>query len=147
MSDKQKNSVVILTIITVILLILFIHPDNEQNLFKSSAPVSEPYFPTVKDPQTETMEALLSGELKLAGKCLKIEGNLIVWPYGFSVVKGDTLAVINEKGKVVAKVGDTVKLSGGQVGTDGSPSGNLAEYTNADCKGPLWITGEVTSVK
>ena len=142
MSDNQKNSVIGLGIITVICLIIFTHPNNSKSLFKSS--FSVPFFPVQKTPAKASMQALLSGPLKLEDKCLKVEENLIVWPYGFSMqTKGTRINILNKNGNIVGSVGDTIKLSGGQVTAQGSNSEMLSQFVNDDCKGPLWITGEV----
>lgn len=142
MSDNQKNSVIGLGIITVICLIIFTHPNNSKSLFKSS--FSVPFFPVQKTPAKASMQALLSGPLKLEDKCLKVGENLIVWPYGFSMqTKGTRINILNKNGNIVGSVGDTIKLSGGQVTAQGSNSEMLSQFVNDDCKGPLWITGEV----
>ena len=142
MSDNQKNSVIGLGIITVICLIILTHPNNSKSLFKSS--FSVPFFPVQKTPAKASMQALLSGPLKLEDKCLKVEENLIVWPYGFSMqTKGTRINILNKNGNIVGSVGDTIKLSGGQVTAQGSNSEMLSQFVNDDCKGPLWITGEV----
>lgn len=143
MSENQKNSVTGLGIITVICLIIFTHPNNSKSLFKSS--FSIPFFPVQKTPADASMQALLSGPLKLEEKCLKVGENLIVWPYGFSMqTKEAKVNILNKKGIIVASVGDTIKLSGGQVTAQDSGSEKmLSQFVNDDCKGPLWITGEV----
>lgn len=142
MSDNQKNSVIGLGIITIICLIIFTHPNNSKSLFKSS--FSIPFFPVQKTPANASMQALLSGPLKLEDKCLKVGENLIVWPYGFSMqTKGTKVNILDKKGNIVASVGDTVKLSGGQVTAQASGSEMLSQFVNDDCRGPLWITGEV----
>ena len=142
MSNKQKNLVVVVGVLTVVFLILITY--NNKSLFKSS--ISQPFFPTLKEPQKESMQALLVGELNLDGRCLKVSENLIVWPYGFSIdSRGNKIKVLNERGKPIAQVGDTIKLSGGQAGTSGSLSGTLSEFINEDCNGPLWIAAKVLS--
>lgn len=142
MSDNQKNLVIGLGIITIICLIIFTHPNNSKSLFKSS--FSIPFFPVQKTPAKASMQALLSGPLKLEDKCLKVGENLIVWPYGFSMqTKGTKVNILDKKGNIVASVGDTVKLSGGQVTAQASGSEMLSQFVNDDCRGPLWITGEV----
>lgn len=140
MSDKQKNSVIGLGIITVICLIIFTNPNNNRTLFKSA--LSVPFFPVQRTPTKVSVQALISGPLKLEDKCLKVEGNLIVWPYGFSIgYRGNKMNIVNQEGKIVASVGDSIKLSGGQASATASNS--LSQFTNTNCKGPLWITGKV----
>lgn len=148
MTNKQKDVAVVLGVVIVISLILITHPDKKSTLYKSSSSLSKPVFPTLREPQKESMQALLVGELSLEGKCLKVGENLIVWPYGFSVdAQGDKIKVLDEEGKLVAEVGDSVKLGGGQVEVGDTTSAKLSDFVSDDCDGPLWITGQVLPSK
>lgn len=61
-----------------------------------------------------------NGRLEVGeGGCLRRNGRadgagpVIVWPPGFGLsVEGDEISVLNEKGKVVARVGDLIKVGG-----------------------------------
>lgn len=144
MNNKQKNVLVGIAILAVTLLIVFNTSEKNPQLKISNTKMLTPFFPTQKERQAVAMQALITGELKLEGKCLKVDDNLIVWPYGYSLkIQDDTIKILNEKGKLMAIVGEIVKLGGGQVGTNESALEELSEYQNKDCKGPLWIVGKV----
>lgn len=64
---------------------------------------------------------------------------VIVWPHGFSA-KSNPLRLLDAKGRLVARVGDQVKLSGGQV-----PAGNL-KVAGCSSFTTLWDTGAVVGV-
>ena len=41
--------------------------------------------------------------------------DVVVWPYGYSLRRGGSeVLILNGKGKVVAKVGDRVRMGGGE---------------------------------
>ena len=129
-------------------MIIFTHKKNSNSLFKASTSITLPFFPTQKHASNESMQALLTGKLRLEGRCLKVEGNLIIWPYGYSVkTEGDKIKIYNDKGRLVAAAGDSIKLAGGQVSTGANASAELSKFTKGDCQGPLWITGQVLSSK
>lgn len=100
-----------------------------------------PFFPTQPEPQTEAMQALLTGKLVVEGDCLRVGEHLLIWPYGFTVRDDNgVVEVRDETGGTVAHVGEEVKLGGGQVG---ELSGDLAPIAEHGCDGPYWIVGEV----
>jgi hypothetical protein len=45
---------------------------------------------------------------------------IVIWPYGFSGRVGDPIAVVDADGKIVARVGDRVRIGGGAIGPDGA---------------------------
>lgn len=102
--------------------------------------VITPFFPTQPNPQEAVMEALMIGELKLEGNCLRVENSLVIWPYGFSLVTEDgKMLVKDEAGNVVAEVGKEVKMGGGEVR---ELHGDLESMTEHGCDGPYWIAGD-----
>lgn len=144
MTNKQKNTFVVVAVFAVMLLILFNYSKRSSQLSTPIAKSTSLFFPTQKVPQTIVMQALLVGKLSKEGNCIKVNENLIVWPFGFSVKEErNAIKIFNDKGRVIATVGDTVKLGGGQVEANQPNS----EYQNADCKGPFWIVGDVLPVK
>lgn len=98
------------------------------------------------------MESVLSGELLLDNDCLRINDGysnyLIIWPPGFSMrTEGEEIQVIDSNGKVVARVGDNIYVSGGEF-----PGEKAREYIEesivgkplpAGCPGPYWIVGAI----
>lgn len=59
------------------------------------------------------MQAARGGVLRSDGRCFRIGGLPIVWPHGYTA-RTDPLRVIDENGQVVARVGDRVRLGGGE---------------------------------
>ncbi len=109
-----------------------------------------PFFPTQKEPATVYNQALLSGIVEEIDGCLRVNGDLIVWPYGFSLItdeKGIT-QVIDSAHKTVVRTGDKVRFGGGGFSEDEMDiidilSNLSAELPNDRCPGPYWIVGEV----
>lgn len=104
-----------------------------------------PFFPQQRDARPDTMSALLVGELVLVDGCLRVndsDGNnyLLVWPRGFSLrTKGNVIQVVDSAGQPVARVGDKLKVSGGE-----APAEHIAKYSAqlpSGCPGPYWIVG------
>ena len=144
MTNKQKNTFVVIAVFAVVLLILFNYSKRSSQVIAPTAKATSLFFPTQKAPQTIVMQALLVGRLSKEGNCIKVNENLIVWPYGFSVKEEkNAIKIFNNKGQLIAMVGDTVKLGGGQVEANQINS----EYQNAGCDGPFWIVGDVLPVK
>jgi hypothetical protein len=95
------------------------------------------------------MAALLIGELIEENGCLRVgepdESHLVIWPYDHTVTAAEdgTLEVRDGSGQVVARVGDVVRLGGGQVpkAEDATP----IEIPDR-CGAPYWIaSSEVSS--
>ena len=124
-----------------------VQPDNVSVL-------PAPFFPTQKEPATSYMQALLGAdnpeELIIKDGCLRAGGFLLVWPYGFSLsADNGTFQVIDSTGKIVARVGDEIKVGGG---ADETPDGRVARVYSAQlpserCSGPYYIVGEVITVE
>lgn len=143
-------------IIGIVIIMLIVisgcveEPQQDDKPVNISSPT--PFFPKQSDPNLDAMNALLVGELVLVDGCLRVDDNdpdidnyLLVWPYGFSLsTEGDVIQVIDDKGQPVARVGDRVKIGGGECV---KPCEHIAKYS-ADlpsnrCSGPYWIVGEV----
>ena len=86
------------------------------------------------------------GELVLDEGCLRMgsaTGNLLVWPPDFTLsTENDQIQVRNGAGQVVARVGEKVRMGGGQT----RYVEQLGEYVRRQlppgCPGPYWIVGE-----
>ena len=44
----------------------------------------------------------------------------IIWPHGYSGRPGTPIVVVDESGKVIARVGDTVRIGGGEITGEGA---------------------------
>ena len=150
MNQKLKVAMIGLGIIVSILVTGCVEnpPQNGDSVNTSS---SAPFFPVQKDPNLDYMEALLVGELVIEDGCLRVDDDLLVWPHGFSLsIEGEVIQVIDGTGQPIARVGDKVEVSGGEVGTSELPEGYLSEISaqlpSDRCLGPYWIIGEEISV-
>lgn len=103
----------------------------------------------------EYMQALIEGTLVLRESCVRLHTSseateyLVVWPPGYTVRERDR-AILNERGDVFARVGDRVRLGGGETAgiSPDEPSSSadaaLPPFHGAPgCAGPFWIVGEV----
>jgi hypothetical protein len=111
--------------------------------------ISAPFFPVANNQSEFSMTALLGGELVLEDGCLRVKNGhdnyLIVWPHGFSLsTEGGVIQVIDDTGQPIARVGDRVKIGGGECV---KPCKHIAIYSTElpsdRCSGPYWIVGEV----
>src|SRR3989304_2870261 len=142
---KQKVFI-LLCAITMILFTTFACKENSTSISSSV-----PYFPVQKAGMA-TMEVILEGKLELDNGCLRIkyfdDNYLLIWPYGFSLrTEGEEIQVIDENGQVFARVGDNIRVGGGEI--TGENAKELIEkyYIETplpeDCQGPYWVVGEV----
>ena len=96
--------------------------------------------------ERESMTALARGKLVLVGSCLRmgsVDGNLLVWPPDFTLItENDQIQVLNGAGQVVARVGEDVRMGGGQIGHIEGLGEYVRQQLSPDCPGPYWIVGE-----
>lgn len=100
------------------------------------------------------------GEVLRPGRCLRVSytdqtdpeltrrGLLVVWPPGFRAqVSDDGVRVVDPAGHVLAKTGDTVRLSGRKVSDDPghAPQLDWDGEPAVDCPGPYWLVGDEVS--
>ena len=105
-----------------------------------------PYFPVQKDVPQELMLALLPGTLVMdKDGYLRVNVTedlqaLVIWPHGYSLkIEGKEIQIINDKGQIVAKVGDTVKLGGGFVGVSDAEE-RIGHALPKNATGPYFIS-------
>jgi hypothetical protein len=122
---------------------------SKEELIKiaASAPTTTPFFPVQMD-GLDQMNALAEGKLVLDSGYLRLkpsfgESHLLIWPYGYSLsIEGKEIQVIDSDGQVAARVGDRIKVGGGEV-----PAEIVERYIGQplpdNCPGPYWIVSEV----
>lgn len=114
----------------------------------SPSPVS--FFPLQENPNPDTMSALLVGKLVLVNGCLRVNNDegtsyLPIWPRSFAWrTSGNTIEVIDGNGRLAARLGDHVRVGGGEM-----PAQYISKYVlqplPESCSGPYWIVGnEIT---
>ena len=111
------------------------------------APPPVPFFPQQKETPNAFMDALLVGKLELANNCLRVSDQnnksfLLIWPQGFSVrVNHNITEVVDGKGQLIAQVGDSLRVGGGEM-----PAQHITEYVLQPlpdkCPGPYWIISD-----
>jgi hypothetical protein len=109
------------------------------------------FFPVQKEIPSEHMAALAEGKLIRDNGYLRLQRNfidgidsvLLVWPYGFSQrTEGDGIQVVDSNGHVVARVGDDIKVGGGEASAE-IVEKYIGQPLPADCPGPYWLVSEV----
>ena len=114
--------------------------DNGMNLHFPQIPASSE--------GESSKEAELIGELILRSNCLYIRKSndveyLPLWPSTFRLSEeNDEVTVQNESGEILAKVGDTVFVSGGAVQRDLILDEAVLSILPDECSESYWIVGE-----
>jgi hypothetical protein len=116
------------------------------------------YFPQA-GPADDFMTALGGGTLVVRNRCIHMApdrgGGVVVWPHGYSLRReGNEVLVLNSRGEVVAKVGEEVRMGGGQITQE--EAGPMLEAARRNfeeereelgvpdgCRGPLWVSSGV----
>lgn len=109
--------------------------------------------PTREQP---SMAAELTGQLVLGDACLRLNSQhpeasyLVIWPHGYTVyANAEKIEIRDPSGTIVARVGDIVQMSGGEVNHEhlllAIGSGQTEEPWLSECPGPYWILGSVVS--
>jgi hypothetical protein len=114
------------------------------------------FFPVQKeiDPLHIYPTALFEGKLVLDNCNLRLKpywgkgdfwskGDLPIWSYGFSLrIEGKKIQIIDNYGQVVARVGDKIKVGGGEV-----PAEIVEKYIGQplpeNSTGPYWLVSKV----
>ncbi len=106
------------------------------------------YFPQLKTRSASFMEALMIGTLEVENGCLQVtqEGNdqrmVILWQTDYFLNNnGGSIEMLDRDGIVVARVGETIYLGGGEIGSieDDQLQAPMPEHCSSS---PLWLMGE-----
>jgi len=106
------------------------------------------YFPQLKTRSASFMEALMIGTLEVENGCLQVtqEGNdqrmAVVWQTDYFLNNNEgSIEMLDRDGKVVARVGETIYLGGGEIGgiEDDQLQAPMPEHCSSS---PLWLMGE-----
>jgi len=132
-------------------------PDTNQGVLLDVIAADERviYLP-VQPPSGSSMMALMEGTLVEADGCLRIEdgyyadGWLVLWPFGSDIRVGDDrIEVINEDGRLVARVGEWMRAGGGAVENTSGMAG-LDEMIPGmpidGCNGPYWVAAPLETM-
>ena len=117
------------------------------------------YFPHGSEPASMSPQALGGGTLFVKDGCIRMgtrgDSWVVVWPYGYSLQRrGGEVLILNSEGETKARVGDRVRISGGETSKDEIGPNPEAARRNFEerrrqsgvpdqCRGPLWGAGPV----
>jgi hypothetical protein len=109
-----------------------------------------PFFPILKAPEPFRLEALAQGKLSLKDNCLRLtpvllpgDGLLLIWPYGYTLkIEGSDVSIVDDSGLVVAKVGEKIKVGGGEITLERAEQ-YLGVSLSEKHPGPYWRVSEV----
>jgi hypothetical protein len=85
----------------------------------TSSTTAELFLATAAKPSKVSHLALAFGTLVRRNGCVVLAQRgmapaIVIWPYGYTVERGSTgLRLLNNRGSVVARIGEAVKLTGG----------------------------------
>lgn len=118
-------------------------PATESSDTTASSRSSDVFFPEYQ-PTGEVMMAEFRGKLVLDDEsCLRVEwprhGSVVpIWPSDYKLdVTGREVRVLAKSGRVAARVGEEVYMSGGEIGRSLEGRRELEER----CPGTYWIVG------
>jgi heat shock protein HslJ len=98
------------------------------------------------------MTALYVGPLTLVDGCLRLgdgeAGNLVVWPPDFEVsIENDTIRVRYDDQKAEVRLGQVVRLGGGEVKSIEAFDEDTRQQVPSGCPGPYWLVGSISPVE
>jgi heat shock protein HslJ len=98
------------------------------------------------------MAALHVGPLTMVDGCLRVggseAGNLVVWPPDFEVsIENDTIWVLYDDHKVEVRLGQVVRLGGGEVKSIEAFDKRTRRQIPVGCPGPYWLVGSISPVE
>jgi heat shock protein HslJ len=98
------------------------------------------------------MAALYIGPLTIVDGCLRIgdskAGNLVVWPPDFEVsIENDTIWVLYDDHEVEVRLGQVVRLGGGEVKSIEAFDELTRQQIPTGCPGPYWLVGSISPVE
>ncbi len=97
------------------------------------------------------MTALRIGSLTMVDGCLRIgdseASNLVVWPPDFEVsIENDIIRVLYDDHEVEVRLGQVVRLGGGEVKSIEAFDERTRQGIPAGCPGPYWLVGSISPV-
>jgi len=108
------------------------------------------HFPQLRMRSATFMEALMEGTLVLQDECLRVrhddgdEGYLIIWQVDYYVNNNaGAIEILDRSGQVVARVGEGIRMGGGEVPMTDRLRQQLRDPLPDECQGPYWLMGEM----
>ena len=108
------------------------------------------FFPQQEavDGEREVMTAEIFGTLVVVDDCIRVNDNesgtsyLLVWPSDFTLITdNDTIQILNGYDEIVARVGDKVRIDGGEIKSLSFFNESMQKKLPPNCLAPYWIVG------
>ncbi|MEA3345575.1 MAG: hypothetical protein U9Q78_04935 [Chloroflexota bacterium] len=110
------------------------------------------HFPQLRTRSATFMTALLVGKLIVKDGCLRVSvserdrGHLIIWqPDYFLNSNEGVVEILDRNGEAVARVGEEIRIGGGEVALTANLKRQLREPLPEQCEGPYWLMGQLVS--
>ena len=108
------------------------------------------HFPPLRTLRAAFMAALLPGKLSVTEGCWRVTGSgrshLVIWQPDFFVNNNEgVIEILDRNGEVVARVGEEIRIGGGEVPLTEELKQLLREPLPERCGGPYWSMGELVS--
>lgn len=108
-------------------------------------PTQNPLLETEKNEPTIMSLARLAGILKRdKGGCLRVNGDLIIWPYG-STLKDEL--IYDKEANLIAEIGKNVIFGGGGLSSEENSAEEIKKISdqlpNAQCSDPYFFVNSV----
>lgn len=110
------------------------------------------HFPQLKMRSAAFMAALLEGELTAKDGCLRVdlgdgsESHLVIWQPDYFVNDNEgVIEIWDRNGEAVARVGEEIRMGGGEVRPGEELEQQLREPLPDECEGPYWLMGELVA--
>jgi hypothetical protein len=140
----MKNKKLFIRLSGALLILLLMGGCNE------NPSVANLFFPVTQAPASQHMDSLATGKLVAEGNILGVKsgwffdkGDVLIWPYGYSLgTQNARICVIDSEGQVVAKVGDSIKLGGGEISRELAEE-QIGRPLPSDISGSFWLIGSV----
>ncbi len=122
----------------------------------NNAAQADLYFPVQKEPATIVLTSLVSGRLVVDNGYLRVSyrlgglfplsrGSMIIWPHGYSwKAENNEIWILDDKGQKVLRVGDSVKLGGGEIPASFAEQ-LIGQKLPVGIEGPFWLAADIVS--
>jgi hypothetical protein len=120
-------------------------PVQTESITKTATvPENGQYFPAQTENPKVSLLALMQGKLKRDDfGYLRVNDDLMIWPYRFScVIEGDNTWIIDEQNRKIIKVGDDVKIGGGEINRKQAQQA-IGELLPENCIGPFYLVSTI----
>lgn len=132
-----------------------IYAPSQDRIQTPSSPGSQPIFFPQQEPvegERETMSAETFGTLVVIDGCIRVNHDesdtswLLIWPPDFTLdTANDPIQILDEAGNVVVRVGDKVRVGGGEVLSPTFFDEKMKQQLPPNCLAPYWIVGDKVS--